>query len=257
MDFFQIMMPDGSILSTGALIAVVCLMFMYTFVGVVAGFGGALTTMPLITMLIPVRVAAPISVTVGTATAVYAAVIDRKSVDWKSAITLIISSFVGIPLGLYVLKHAPDYMMKGGLGVFLIIYSVYCLVGPKLPKVDKSWLPYPFGLVAGALGAAFSTNGPPVVIYGTLRDLAPSAFRGTLNAFFAANNVAIIFGMLTTGIMTSSIIKIVMLSVPVMLAGWLIGNWVHKRIPKEKFQKLVFALLIFSGVMLLKGALGL
>ncbi len=143
MDFFQIMMPDGSILSTGALIAVVCLMFMYTFVGIVAGFGGALTTMPLITMLIPVRVAAPISVTVGTATAVYAAVIDRKSVDWKSAITLIVSSFVGIPLGLFVLKNAPDYVMKGGLGAFLIVYSIYCLVGPKLPKVDKSWLPYP------------------------------------------------------------------------------------------------------------------
>jgi hypothetical protein len=30
---------------------------------------------------------------------------------------------------------------------------------------------------------------------------------------------------------------------------------VHKRIPKEKFKKLVYVLLIFSGIMLLKGAL--
>lgn len=257
MELLQVFLPDGSLLSTSSLLSVVGLMFIYTFVGIVAGFGGAMTTLPVITMLIPVRMAAPINVTVGTATALYAAIIDRKSVDWKSAITLIVSSFVGIPFGLYVLKYAPDYYMKGGVGAFVILYSIYSLVAPKLPKVDKAWLPYPMGLIAGGLGAAFSTNGPPVVIYGVLRDLGPSAFRGTLNAFFAVNNVAIVVGMFSSGILTSNVVKIVVLAIPVMIAGWLIGNWVHKRIPKERFQKLVYALLILSGVMLLKGALGL
>lgn len=257
MDILNVLLPDGSALPTSTLLIVVGLMFVYTFVGVVAGFGGALTTMPLITMLIPVRMAAPISVVVGTATAIYAATIDRKSVDWKSAITLIVASFVGIPIGIYVLKYAPDYYMKGGLGIFLVIYSLYSLIAPKLPVVDKGWLAWPMGLLAGGLGAAFSTNGPPVVLYGVLRNLAPSAFRGTLNAFFAVNNIGIVGGMLTGGIMTGDIIKIVVLSIPVMLAGWLCGNWVHKRIPKEKFQKLVYILLIVSGAMLLKGAFGL
>ncbi|CAH2602159.1 putative membrane transporter protein [Rhodovastum atsumiense] len=257
MDLLQVFLPDGSLLATSSLLTVVSLMFLYTFVGIVAGFGGALTTMPFITMLIPVKMAAPISVTVGTATALYAVVMDRKAVDWKSAITLIISSFVGVPFGLYVLKYAPDYYMKGGLGAFLVIYALYGLLAPKLPKFDRAWLPYPMGFLAGGLGAAFSTNGPPVVIYGVLRDLAPSAFRGTLNAFFAANNVAIVFGMVTGGIMTTNVLKIVILAVPVMVVGWLVGNFIHKRIPKERFQKLVYALLVLSGIMLLKGALGL
>lgn len=257
MNFFEIVMPDGSILPMVTLITVVSLMFMYTFVGIVAGFGGALTTMPLITLMIPVRVAAPISVTVGTATALYAAIIDRKSVDWKSAIGLIVASFVGIPFGIYILKYTPDYIMKGGLGVFLIVYALYFLTGFKLPKYDKSWLPYPFGFIAGGLGAAFSTNGPPVVIYGTIRDLDKSAFRGTLNAFFAANNVGIVIGMLTSDILTIDTLKIVILSLPAMLFGWIIGNLVHKKLSKQLFQKIVYILLVLSGSMLLKGALGL
>lgn len=257
MNLFEVFMPDGTLLSTTTLIIVISLMFMYTFVGIVAGFGGALTTMPLITLMVPVKMAAPVSVTVGTATALYAAILDRKAVDWKSAAGLIIASFVGIPFGLYILKYAPDYIMKGGLGIFLIIYAMYSLIGFKLPKYDKSWLPYPFGFIAGGLGAAFSTNGPPVVVYGTLRDLDKSAFRGTLNAFFTANNIGIVIGMLTSNILTIDTVKIVILSLPSMLLGWFIGNLVHKKLSKQFFQKVVYVLLIASGAMLLKGAFGL
>lgn len=230
---------------------------MYTFVGIVAGFGGALTTMPLITMMIPVKMASPVSVTVGTATALYAAFLDRKSVDWKSAAMLIIASFIGIPFGIYCLKYAPDHIMKSVLGIFLVLYALYSLLGFKLPKYDKKWLPAPFGFLAGGLGAAFSTNGPPVVIYGTIRDLDKSAFRGTLNAFFAANNVGIVIGMLTSDILTVDTLKIVVLSLPAMLLGWIVGQMVHKRLSKQFFQKVVYVLLILSGLVLIKGAFGL
>lgn len=256
-DLLQVMMPDGSILPMSTLITVICLMFMYTFVGIVAGFGGALTTMPLITMMIPVKMASPVSVTVGTATALYATFLDRKAVDWKSAMALIIASFIGIPFGIYILKYTPDHVMKGVLGVFLIAYALYSLLGFVLPKYDKKWLPIPFGFIAGGFGAAFSTNGPPVVIYGTLRNLDKAAFRGTLNAFFTSNNIGIVIGMLSSDILTVDTIKIVILSLPSMLLGWIIGQLVHKKLSKEFFQKVVYLLLIFSGVVLLKGAFGI
>ena len=254
---FQIMMPDGTLMETSTLIAVVSLMFMYTFVGIVAGFGGALTTMPLVSLLIPVRMASPISVTVGTCTALYATFLDRKSVDWKSAAMLIIASFVGIPFSIYVLLYLPDHIMRGALGTFLILYSLYSLFCKALPHFDRKWLPIPFGFIAGGLGAAFSTNGPPVVIYGQLRNLNKAAFRGTLNAFFTANNVGVVIGMLASDILTVDTIKLVVLSLPAMLVGWIVGQLVHKRLSKEFFQKVVYALLIFSGLALLKGAFGI
>lgn len=257
MTFFTLFTPDGIQLAGSTLLIVVGIMFLYTFVGICAGFGGALTTMPLITLLLPLKMAAPMSVIVGTATALYATWLSRKETDWKSAIVLILFSFAGIPIGLYALAYLPDHIMKIGLGAFLILYSFYSLFIPRLPVYDKAWIAMPMGAIAGALGSAFSTNGPPVVIYGILRNLGPAAFRGTLNAFFTANNVAIIGGLATSGILTISTIKLVLFCIPTMILGSLVGQYVHKRISVKVFRIIVFLLLIASGAMLIKGATGI
>lgn len=55
MDFFNLFTPDGVMLEHGVIYTVIALMFLYTFVGICAGFGGGLTTMPLITLMLPVK----------------------------------------------------------------------------------------------------------------------------------------------------------------------------------------------------------
>lgn len=257
MDFFTLFTPDGIQLDYSVMALVIAIMFMYTFVGICAGFGGALTTMPLITLLLPLKMAAPMSVIVGTATALYATWLSRKETNWRSALVLIVFSFAGIPVGIYALSYLPDHIMKIGLGGFLILYSFYSLFIPRLPVYDKNWIAMPIGVIAGALGSAFSTNGPPVVIYGMLRNLAPAAFRGTLNAFFTANNIAIIGGLTTSGILTVSTVKLVLFCIPTMILGSLVGQYVHKRISVNVFRVMVFLLLIASGAMLIKGATGI
>lgn len=257
MDFFTLFTPDGVQLDYSVMALVIAIMFMYTFVGICAGFGGALTTMPLITLLLPLKMAAPMSVIVGTATALYATWLSRKETNWRSALVLIAFSFAGIPVGIYALSYLPDHIMKIGLGGFLILYSFYSLFIPRLPVYDKNWIAMPIGVIAGALGSAFSTNGPPVVIYGMLRNLAPAAFRGTLNAFFTANNIAIIGGLTTSGILTVSTVKLVLFCIPTMILGSLVGQYVHRRISVNVFRVMVFLLLIASGAMLIKGATGI
>ena len=257
MDFFTLFTPDGAALDTSAMLIVIAVMFLYTFVGICAGFGGGLTSMPLITMVLPLKMAAPMSVMVGTATALYATWLSRKETDWKSAAVLILFSFAGIPVGLYALSYLPDHIMKIGLGGFIIIYSFYSLFIPRLPIYDKRLIAAPMGAIAGALGAAFSTNGPPVVMYGMLRNLGPAAFRGTLNAFFTANNIAIIGGLATSGILTISTFKLVLFCIPTMILGSIVGQYVHKRISVKIFRIMVFLLLIASGAMLIKGATGI
>ena len=68
MDFFTLFSPDGVMLETNVVCIVIALMFLYTVVGICAGFGGGLTTMPLVTLMLPVKMATPLSVLVGTAT---------------------------------------------------------------------------------------------------------------------------------------------------------------------------------------------
>ena len=64
-------------------------------------------------------------------------------------------------------------------------------------------------------------------------------------------------GLATSGILTVSIFKLVLFCIPTMILGSLVGQYVHKRISVKVFRVMVFLLLIASGSMLIKGALGI
>ena len=85
MDFFYVIFTGWGHAGNNVVCIVIALMFLYTFVGICAGFGGGLTTMPLVTLMLPVKMATPLSVIVGTATALYATWLSRKETDWRSA----------------------------------------------------------------------------------------------------------------------------------------------------------------------------
>ncbi len=53
MDFFTLLTPEGLEITTEVVCIIIAIMFLYTFIGICAGFGGALVTMPLVTLLLP------------------------------------------------------------------------------------------------------------------------------------------------------------------------------------------------------------
>jgi hypothetical protein len=63
-----------------------------------------------------------------------------------------------------------------------------------------------FGFVAGALGAAYNTNRPFIVIYASLRHWPPEEFRATLQGFFFAAGRPILTGHCAMGRRTTTIV---------------------------------------------------
>ncbi|MFP1528914.1 TSUP family transporter [Escherichia coli] len=257
MDFFTLFSPDGVMLETNVVCIVIALMFLYTFVGICAGFGGGLTAIQLVTLMLPVKMATPLSVIVGTATALYATWLSRKETDWRSAMVLIIFSFLGIPSVYMRCRIYPTILLKVGFRRIPSGISFYSLFIPRLPFLTVTGSPSASRYNNSALSTFVSRRTARMVIYGMLRNLGPAAFRGTLNAFFTANDIAVIGGLATSGILTVSIFKLVLFCIPTMILGSLVGQYVHKRISVKVFRVMVFLLLIASGSMLIKGALGI
>ena len=74
--------------------------------------------------------------------------------------------------------------MKSVLGLVIISFSAYSLLSRRehdLKNDSWAWL---FGFGAGVLGGAYGMNGPPLVIYGSLRKWPPERFRATLQGYF-------------------------------------------------------------------------
>jgi uncharacterized membrane protein YfcA len=238
---------DISIITLGVLGT----LFLSTFVRSALGFGDALIAMPLLAMLVGLQVATPLTAMAATTIATTILIRTWKKVDLKAAWRLVITTWIGIPIGIYFLNEAPELLVKSLLGIIITSFGLYNLVVPKLPKLNNENWAYLAGVIAGILGGAYNTNGPPVVIYGLLRRWDPERFRATLQGYFLPTGLGILISHGLAGMWTAEVVNTYLISIPVILAAVFIGGWVNRLIPAGKFDKIVYGFLVVIGVLLI------
>ncbi len=222
-----------------------------TFIRSTFGFGEALVSVPLLALLIPVRVATPLAVLVSVTVALIVVAQDWRHVQVRSAGWLVISSVFGIPLGLLVLKSAPDAVVKALLAMVILVFSIYSLrrdAGRELKNDRLAWL---FGFTAGMLGGAYGMNGPPLVVYGALRRWSPAHFRATLQGYFLFASALVMFGYLKSGLWTHDVSRYYVSSLPGVVVAVLLGRAANHRMQDRRFYRFAFVGLALIGVTLL------
>ena len=233
-------------------IAVLLIIFFSTLVRTVFGFGNALVAMPLLAMTgLGMKTVTPLVALISLVLGGVILAMDWKKVEIRSAWRLLLATVPGIPLGTMFLKG--DYEKIGVIFLALIIigFSSYSLYKPKLIELKAEWPAYPFGFLAGILGGAYNSNGPPVVIYGTLRTWGPEEFRATLQGYFLPSSVIIVAGHGMGGLWNADVWKYFLLSLPVTLFTIWFGNRMQRLIPPGHFDKWIHATLILVGILLL------
>ncbi len=127
-------------------------MFLATVIRSAFGFGEALIAVPLLALVLPVEVAAPVAVLVSITVAAVVVAQDWREVHFGSAGWLVLSTLFGIPVGLLILKTVPEVVVKAILGIVIASFSAYSLARRHrfiiLPNDRLAWL---FGFVAGIL----------------------------------------------------------------------------------------------------------
>jgi uncharacterized membrane protein YfcA len=234
---------------TTTVLLAVLILFASTLVRSALGFGDALLAMPLLALLLGVRVATPLVAFAASTIAVTILLRHWRSVDVRATWRLVLASLLGIPFGLLLLKHAPEAYVKLVLGVLLILYGLYGLLAPRLPVARGEWLAYAFGFVAGVLGGAYNTNGPPVVIYGALKGWPPEYFRATLQGCFLLTGLMILAGHGLAGLWTPQVLRLYALAVPFIMLAIFAGEKLNRRIPRETFSRVVYAFLVVMGAL--------
>lgn len=178
---------------------------------------------------------------------------DWKKIHMRSAGWLVLSTVVGIPVGLLLLTNSHQRTVKGALGVTIVAFAVYSLIGRaplELKRDHRGWLLL-CGFFAGVLGGAYGMNGPPLVIYGAMRRWSAQHFRATLQGYFLPASIVGMIGYLLAGLWTPAVTHYYLLSLPVTLAGVLLGRVVNHRLQGDSFLKYVYLGLLAIGVLLL------
>jgi uncharacterized protein len=230
---------------------VVAVLFGATLVRSALGFGEALIAVPLLALVLPVEVVAPVAVLVSMTVAAFVMAQDWRHVQLRSAAWLVLSTLPGIPVGLLVLRSVPEPVVKGALGVVVAGFAASALWGQGVRELRNDRLAWLFGFSAGVLGGAYGMNGPPLVVYGALRRWSPEHFRATLQGYFLPASLIGMSGYWAAGLWTPSVSRYYLFSLPTVLLAIPLGRAINRRLDAHRFLIYVHAGLLVSGLVLL------
>ena len=234
------------------------ILFVSTFIHSTLGFGQALIAMPLLAMVVELKSATPLVAFVLMTIAAVILLRNWRVVDLSAVWRLVLSSCLGIPVGLFLLKGIPEGLMKAFLGILVVLFSLYNLANRHLKMIDLSrvsggsGIAYLFGFIAGVLGAAYNTSGVVITIYATLRNWPPDRFRSTLQSYFVFTGFLILASHGLAGLWTPDVLRLYVTSMPLFLVGIFLGGKLNRFIPQGQFDGYVNVGLLIMGALLFR-----
>lgn len=245
-------------MSVTLVLAVILVVFLGALTRSTFGFGEAVVSMPLLTLLpIGLHTAVALMGLVGLTVALLAVATGWRHIERKELVPLLMAALIGIPVGLVMVTIVPARMTLGLLGALLMLYGAYSFRHSVRPlavvpttKIAKPWGVL-FGFVSGVIGSAYNFNGVPVAVYGTLRRWLPDTFRSTMQAYFLFSGALIVSAQGLGGLWTADVFLLYGLSIPAVAAANLVGTMFHRRIQTGNFQRYVFLLIAVLGTVLL------
>ncbi len=232
-------------------IAVVCVMVLAALVRSTFGFADALLAMPILSMMVGIETATPLVALAATTCGIVILLADWRQIRFNAVAGMVFGSLCGIPLGVLVLKQLPPAYIKTALALLIIGFAAYGLVQPRLVRLINDRWSIVFGFCAGVLGGAYNTQGPPLVIYGTLREWPPNEFRATMQGCLLPSSIAILVAHYVSDLWTSRVLSYYVWAVVPVLLAIPLGRWISRQLPRRNFSVLVFILLLGVGGLLL------
>jgi uncharacterized protein len=242
---------DGLIDTTT--LQVLLVIFLATLIRSTFGFGEGLIAVPLLALIIPIGVAAPVVVLLSITVAAVVIAQDWREVHVRSTGWLLGPTFLGIPLGIALLTSSHQHVVKAALAIVIIAFAGYFLLGKRPPELHSDSLGWLLGcgFFAGVLGGAYGMNGPPLVIYGAMRRWSPQHFRATLQGYFLPASVVAMAGYWFTGLWTPAVTHYYLISLPAAIPAIFLGRIVNRRLRGDAFLQYVHCGLLGVGLILL------
>ncbi len=222
-----------------------------SFVMGLAGFGIGLVSLAFLPYIMPPATAVVLMTLYAAVFALAIFVPVRRHFTPARLADLVVGTIAGTPLGVWALASLPASALNRLIGLMLLVAVALewrDLYPEKL--VGRRW-GLGAGVLAGVIGGAVGTPGPPVILYATTQGWSPRTIKANLQAFFVVNQAVILAGYWWAGLLTREVWRFAALFAVPAIVGVAAGVALFNRTDPVRFRRIVFALLFVSGTVLL------
>ena len=228
-------------------LATVGAVFLGGLVQGVLGFGSGLVAMSLLPFFMPVQLAVPIVVVLSVVISGSLLWQLRRDLVTRRLLPLVAGAAAGIPLGVTFLTHAPRWIILVSLGVVLIVYAGWSLRAAPARETGRLW-GVGAGVFGGALGGAFATGGPPVVMWVARQPWSPAAMKAVLQAYFTLASAYQLVLLAASGLLSADVLIADAVATPAVIVGAIAGHRISSRLRGETFRRIFLGSLAVLGL---------
>ena len=215
-----------------------------------AGFGAGLLAVATLSLIWDFQQVVAVGNVFGLLLAVGILWAHRDHVQKSILSPLVVTTVIGVPIGLTLLTGVSKSTMSLLLGSVLTGYAIWSLVTIKRAthhKINEKW-GYLAGLLGGMLCAAFNTAGPPVLIFASERGWPKEQYKSSLQAYFLLTGGLTTMGLAAKGIINAETLQWNLILAPAVIIGAVSGHFLGKLFAPEVFKKMVLLMLLAMGV---------
>jgi len=175
----------------------------------------------------------------------------RHALNWRTVAPFVTGGLIGVPIGAALVTYVDPNYVRTGVGVLLIVYSLYSLARPHLkPRNPGFAVDAGVGIINGVLGGMTGLAGPVITMWCNFRGFRKDVQRAIYQPVILAAFVLTAISLAVAGVVTADLIRIYLYGLPTLAVGLWIGLKLYGHLNEETFRKVILVLLLFSGLAL-------
>ena len=233
-----------------------------TVVQTITGFALGLIIVAFVTLLSLADIAFTAAV-VSMISLVNALVALRKGhreVDWNFVRWILAGLIPAMGLGFVILTLLSEHnavLLKMLLGLVIVLAGMMLMISPQaFPRRSPPWALTIYGGIGGVFAGMYSAAGAPIAYFLYRQPVSINRIRFSLLAIFAVTTAVRTLMVIASGHMTEEIALMAALSVPLVVVTTLLTTRLLAYIPDKLVRRVVFVVLIFSGLFLVVSSFG-
>jgi uncharacterized membrane protein YfcA len=236
---------------TFALAAGAAIVAAASFVQGLAGFGIGLVALAFLPFLISPTDAVVLTTLYATVFCAAIFVPLRRDFLGKGVDMLLVGSVLGTPLGIWVLTSVSGSLLARLIGAVLVLIVALEWSGLNPRRLPGRAWGLAAGVLSGVVGGAVGTPGPPAILYMAAQGWSPRTIKANLQAFLVVNQLVILIGYWWAGLLTREVWWLAAYFAIPAAAGLVAGIRLFDRVDHARFRRIVFLVLLGSGIALL------